>query len=234
MGIILKSITKSYGGVNVFENFNADFEFGKISCVLGELGSGKTTLLNIIGGVCPYGGSVENAGRVSYIFQTDRLIENLTAQKNLEYVLKSGEKDKEAMRRKAEDMLRKVELFHKKDAYPGQLSGGMRQRLSMARAFVYPSDTLLMDEPFRSLDLPLKSRIIREFLKLWYGDRRNVIFVTHDIDEALILSDDIYVIKGSPARVISGYKINVPQNERDITRKYFTDIRGAIYGDMLK
>lgn len=234
MGIVLKDITKNYGTVKVFENFSVEFDLCKISCVLGESGSGKTTLLSIVGGICLYDGSVENVGRASYIFQSDRLIENLTVRKNLEYVLKSAEKDKEQMRLKADEMLKKVELYGKKDAYPNQLSGGMRQRLSVARAFIYPSDTLLMDEPFRSLDLPLKTRIIKEFLKLWEGDRRSVIFVTHDIDEALMLSDNIYIIKGSPAQIVKSYKINVPQSERDITKNYFTDIRNGIYNDFLK
>jgi NitT/TauT family transport system ATP-binding protein len=232
MSITLKNITKNYGDIKVFDNFNAEFESGKITCVLGESGSGKTTLLNIIGGICSYGGQVRGSGDISYIFQNERLLSNLTVQQNLEYVLKGAEKDIAKMRQKIADILNDVELFGKKDAYPDELSGGMRQRLSMARAFVYPSDTLLMDEPFKSLDYSLKNRITEKFLSLWEKYRQSVVFVTHDIDEALIIADTIYIIKGAPAQIVYKQKIDFPAGKRDITRSYFTDIRNAIYKKM--
>ncbi|MDD4003239.1 MAG: ABC transporter ATP-binding protein [Clostridia bacterium] len=234
MSIALKNITKNYGDIKVFDNFNAEFESGKITCILGESGSGKTTLLNIISGICSYCGQVQGGGKVSYIFQNERLLSNLTVQQNLEYVLKGAEKDNSAMQEKITYILKAVELYGKKDAYPKQLSGGMKQRLSMARAFVYPSDTLLMDEPFKSLDFSLKSRIIEKFISLWEKDRRSVVFVTHDIDEALIIADTIYIIKGAPAQIANEFKINSPIGKRDITENYFTEIRNNIYKIMSK
>ena len=201
-GVALRGIEKSFDGLKVFDGLDADFEGGKISCILGPSGVGKTTLLNIIGNSTDYKGVVvRGAGPVSYIYQNERLIEGLTVCQNLEYVLLAAEKDREKRRRKIVEILKTVELEEKKDSYPRQISGGMRQRVSMARAFVYPSTLLLMDEPFRSLDIALKKRMTEAFLKLWEADERTVIFVTHDIDDAL-LPPIPYMYKGQPRRYL--------------------------------
>jgi NitT/TauT family transport system ATP-binding protein len=142
-------------------------------------------------------------------------------------VLLSRIKDKRERADIIMPLLEAAEIEDKKDKYPQQLSGGMKQRLSIARAFAYPSQTLLMDEPFRSLDPALKSRIITTFLKLW--DKRTVIFVTHDIDEALLLSDTIYILNGSPATVKNMFQTEEPLMARDITDAYFSGIRKEIY-----
>ncbi len=105
----------------------------------------------------------------------------------------------------------------------------MQQRVSMARAFVYPSKILLMDEPFRSLDIGLKKRLAEAFLKLWERDKRTVVFVTHDIDEALLLSDKIQIISGSPAKITDAFDISPNQSERKLTDKNITGLRNEIY-----
>lgn len=233
MNINLKNISKIYGDIQVFNNFNLSLEKNKISCILGISGSGKTTLLNIIGNVISYQGAVENAGDISYIFQNERLINNLTVYQNIEYVLLNI-KDKKQRKDMVINMLKAVELYDKKDDYPSRLSGGMKQRLSMARAFAYPSDTLLMDEPFRSQDLSLKKRLIGEFLKLWHNEWRTVVFVTHDIDEALMIADNIYILDGMPAQITHTFNIYAKHNDRIITDKYFSDIRANIYNIMSK
>jgi NitT/TauT family transport system ATP-binding protein len=226
--IELTDITKKYGNIPVFENFSAVFKQGEISCVLGRSGSGKTTLLNIISGITFFEGKVNTANQdISYVFQDNRLINNLTVYQNVEYVLLSKIKDKRKRTNIITPLLEAAEIEDKKDKYPQQLSGGMKQRLSIARAFAYPSKTLLMDEPFRSLDPALKSRIINTFLKLW--DKRTVVFVTHDIDEALLLSDTIYILNGSPATVTNMFDIEKPLTARDITDAYFSKIRKEIY-----
>ena len=233
MNITLKGITKKYGDLTVFENINTSFEKGKISCILGSSGSGKTTLLNIISGLTEFKGELSKENDlISYIFQKERLVNNLTVKDNLEYVLFSQIKDKQIRENKINSILKAVELYEKRNEYPYQLSGGQQQRLSMARAFVYSSKILLMDEPFKSLDISLKKRMIEEFYKLWDNDKRTVIFVSHNIDEALMLADKIFILKGKPAKIFKTFDIDKPHKKRNITDENFTKLRNQIYDTM--
>ncbi|MGN0033530.1 MAG: ABC transporter ATP-binding protein [Candidatus Limimorpha sp.] len=200
--IILDKICKSYGGNVIFSDFGIGFRDNVISCILGPSGCGKTTLLNIIGAVDNAdGGAVEGVDgrRISYVFQEPRLLPWLTARENIELVLKGS---REEIRRETDEILRLVELEGCSELYPSQLSGGMSQRVSIARAFAYPSEIMLMDEPFSGLDLSLKENIMERFLFLWRKKNRTVIFVTHDIDEAITLSDDIFIFSKSPVSVL--------------------------------
>ena len=185
--IEFKNITKKYGSLTVYENFNLSLEEGKITCILGESGSGKTTLLNMLAGLTPYEGEILQKPACSYIFQQPRLVPSLTVRGNLKLVCKD--------KNRVEEMLLAVGLSDKAGAYPAQLSGGQAQRVSIARAFLYPSSLVLMDEPFSSLDLALKLKISALFLKLWKRERRTAVFVTHDADEAAMLSNRVLVLK---------------------------------------
>ena len=185
--IEFKNITKKYGSLTVYENFNLSLEEGKITCILGESGSGKTTLLNMLAGLTPYEGEISQKAACSYIFQQPRLVPSLTVRGNLKLVCKD--------KNRVEEMLLAVGLSDKAGAYPAQLSGGQAQRVSIARAFLYPSSLILMDEPFSSLDLALKLKISALFLKLWKRERRTAVFVTHDSDEAAMLSNRVLVLK---------------------------------------
>lgn len=182
----IKNFTKSYGSVSVYENFNLSLEEGKITCILGESGSGKTTLLNCVAGLCDYAGEIP-AARCSYIFQSPRLLPHLTVYDNLKLVCKDGDK--------IFAMLERVRLSDKALAYPKTLSGGQAQRVAIARAFLYGGDVLLMDEPFSSLDLRLKNRMIALFTEVWRSDRRTVLAVTHDPDEAIAIAHRILVLR---------------------------------------
>ncbi|MCD8372907.1 MAG: ABC transporter ATP-binding protein [Clostridia bacterium] len=185
--ISLKNVTKKYGGLTVYEGFNLDISEGQITCILGESGSGKTTLLNMLAGLTDYEGEITKKS-CSYIFQQPRLLPNLTVRGNLSLVCK----DKNAV----DSMISAVGLQDKAESYPVTLSGGQAQRVAIARAFLYPSELILMDEPFASLDLALKLKVINLFLDLWQSERRTAVFVTHDADEALMLSHRIAVLKG--------------------------------------
>ena len=201
--IRLENISKSYGGNVVFSNFSMELRDDVITSILGPSGCGKTTLLNIIGAVgAADAGRVKGIGgrRASYVFQEPRLLPWLTGRENIELVLK-GSRDE--IRRQTDEILSIVELEGCASMYPSQLSGGMCQRVSIARAFAFPSEIMLMDEPFSSLDLALKKNIMERFLSLWKMKTRTVIFVTHDIDEALTLSDDIFIFSKSPVSVLS-------------------------------
>lgn len=182
--IELVNVSKKYANTPVYENFSLEIEEGKITCLLGASGCGKTTLLNMLAGLTPYEGRIGNVPeRISYIFQEERLLPNLTVKQNVALVL-----GKNADGKKISEMLEKVELSGKEDAYPAELSGGQAQRVSVARAFAYPSGLILMDEPFSSLDTALKIRLIDVFCRLWQEEKRTAVFVTHDAEEAYMLA----------------------------------------------
>ena len=182
--IELVNVSKKYANTPVYENFSLGIEEGKITCLLGASGCGKTTLLNMLAGLTPYEGRIGNVPeRISYIFQEERLLPNLTVKQNVALVL-----GKNADGKKISEMLEKVELSGKEDAYPAELSGGQAQRVSIARAFAYPSGLILMDEPFSSLDTALKIRLIDVFCRLWREEKRTAVFVTHDAEEAYMLA----------------------------------------------
>lgn len=184
--IEIKNLTKRYGELSVYDNFSLSIEEGKIISVLGESGSGKTTLLNCIAHLTPFEGDITKL-KCSYVFQTPRLVPNLTVKENLRLICKDE--------RKINDMLAKVHLSDKADSYPIKLSGGQAQRVSLVRAFLFESDIILMDEPLSSLDLRLKKEITELFLSIWENDKRTVIYVTHDINEAVEIAHRIIILR---------------------------------------
>ena len=190
--IMFDRVGKKYGDLTVYDGFSLELGAGKITCLLGPSGCGKTTLLNMLAGLVPYQGKIENIpSRISYIFQEDRLLPNLTVRQNIRFVLGKAASDA-AIR----SVLEKVELSDKADAYPSELSGGQAQRVSIARAFAYPSELILMDEPFSSLDTALKIRLMGVFVRLWREEKRTAVFVTHDAEEAYMLAHRALVLKG--------------------------------------
>jgi NitT/TauT family transport system ATP-binding protein len=188
----VRNLNKSFGDNRVLVSLNLNFEKDKITVVTGPSGCGKTTLLNIISGIeKPDSGEVIMKDRsISFIFQEDRLIPDLTVYRNIEFVLKSTMTEQQS-KPVIEKYLDLVKLTDARDKYPEQLSGGMKRRVAIARAFAYRSNLLIMDEPFKGLDEKLKKEIIDEFLRIYNQDKRTVILVTHDMDEAVFLGDAI-------------------------------------------
>lgn len=181
----IENLSKKYKKLSVYENFHLTIEKGKILALLGESGSGKTTLLNCIAGLTAFEGDVPKL-KCSYVFQSPRLVPNLTVTENLKLICKDENK--------ISDMLKKVRLEDKAESYPVKLSGGQAQRVSLARAFLFESDIILMDEPLTSLDLKLKKEMADLFLSMWQNDKRTVVFVTHDVDEAVAFAHRIIVL----------------------------------------
>ncbi len=184
----LEHITKRYGDAAALSDVSLEFEAGKITAVLGESGAGKTTLLNVLAGLTSYEGSVEGHAPYSYLFQSPKLLPNLTAEENLRFVLPKDTWGEVGA------MLERVGLAGREKSYPRQLSGGERQRVAIARAFLYPHELLLMDEPFSSLDLSLKKTILELVAQLWRERGETVVFVTHDVHEAALLSHRAVVL----------------------------------------
>lgn len=203
--IELKDISKNFNGTQILRDFNLTLESGVITCLFGPSGVGKTTVANIAAGLIPIdGGSICRTGGstlYSYVFQEPRLLEWYSVYDNIDFVLKDIYPD-DKRHEVISSYLSMMELAEYKDYKPKELSGGMAQRVSLARAFAYPSNVLIMDEPFKGLDIKLKGEMMLAFQKLWSESKRTVLFITHDIDEAARLSDVILIIKGRPAKVI--------------------------------
>lgn len=201
--ISIKNINKQFNNKVIFEDFNIDFYENQVNCIIGKSGCGKSTLLNIISGIIKNDDekfeTIEKYG-VSYIFQDDRLIDWLTVGENITLVVK-----KLYNKKKCDDLCNKylslVGIKEYKNYYPQMLSGGLRQRVNIARAFIYPSKIIIMDEPFKSIDVINKEIIMNNFRKILEKEKRTVLFVTHDIDEALLLSDKIYVLGKLPVEI---------------------------------
>ncbi|MHC1779889.1 MAG: ABC transporter ATP-binding protein [Bacteroidales bacterium] len=217
MGLFIKDLNKKFDELILFKDFNVELEESTITCILGPSGCGKTTLLNIIGGITePESGSLIGFDYkvFSYIFQEPRLLPWKTVRGNIEFVLDEG-LSRHEKRRQALDLIRLVDLENFASYYPSQLSGGMRQRVSIARAFACHSDIILMDEPLSGLDSSLKQNMIKWFSGIWRADGRTVIFVTHNVDEALLLGNEVVVLSKAPVRIIAREKIAEPTGERN-------------------
>ncbi len=213
--VTVKGLGVKFGERKVFEGFDITFDEHRINVVLGASGVGKTTLLNAIAGLVPFEGTISGAeGGISYIFQKDRLIPTISVYKNLDLVLRSAVADKNERKERIDEILARLEVLSERDKYPTELSGGQAQRISMARAFLYPSEVLLMDEPFRALDLGLKTRLIAQLDGLLASSPRTVIFVTHDVEECLWAADGYTVLDGAPARIVLSRVSDIPRAER--------------------
>lgn len=199
--INLNNITKNYKDRQLFNDFSCQFDAGKIHVVMGKSGIGKTTLLNVLANLVDFQGTT-NVENVSYVFQDARLIETLTVYKNLELVLKNIEKDKAKRRETIEKYLEIAEILQLKGKFPKELSGGEAQRVAIVRAFIYPADVILLDEPFQMLDVGLKKRLLNTIANMFEIEKdKTVIFVSHDIFDALSIADEIWLLEGSPIEI---------------------------------
>ena len=205
MKISINNLNKSFGSKIVFKDFNLDLNDEKINCIVGKSGCGKSTFLNIISGLTDIdSGEILgiNTCDISYVFQEDRLIDWLTVEENISLVVKRIY-DKKKIKKLCDKYLDLVGIKEYKNYYPQMLSGGLRQRVNIARSFIYPSKIIIMDEPFKSIDVVNKEIIMNNFKKILEKEKRTVLFVTHDIDEAILLSDKIYVLGNSPVEIKS-------------------------------
>ncbi|MDQ0148374.1 ABC transporter ATP-binding protein [Eubacterium multiforme] len=216
--LILKNVCKSFGEKKVLDNFNLVLDNSKINCLIGESGKGKSTILNLISGLLKLdSGTIEgcNLNNVSYIFQEDRLIPWLTVSQNLKLALKNYYKGID-LDNKVLEVLKKVSGEDWVNTYPDKLSGGMKQRINIARALGKPSKVILMDEPFKSLDYKTKYSIMDEFKKIFNEDKRIVIFVTHDVDECIYFQGKVIVVGESPLKVKGVFIEELQKHKGDI------------------
>lgn len=226
--MVVKKLCKRYrtesGEKIVFDNFSAEFKDGKVTAVMGSSGIGKTTLLNCIAKLTDYDGEIAGVGSSAYVFQEDRLIPDKTVYDNIDFVMQTEDADERKKRIK--NALSVTELLSEAFRYPSELSGGQRKRVSLARAFACGRELMLLDEPLSSLDIGLKFRIFDVMKKVFKSDSKTVIMVTHDVDEALTLADEIVIIdKGG---VAYRKEFSTDLFDRDITDDECNRIRREI------
>lgn len=224
----INRIKKSFDTICVLNNLSMKVDENEIVCIIGPSGCGKSTLLNIISGLSKpsEGEVVNNSGEISYVFQEDRLLPWKNVYENIRIV------NKKCSREKCLELIKKVGLKGFEGYYPSELSGGMRQRCSIARAFNYEASLLLMDEPFKSLDYNLRIGMIRYLLELWESTKKSIIFVTHEIDEALLLGDRVLALSNRPTKVIREFDIKIPKNKRNLTDTHLVTVRNGIINSL--
>lgn len=226
--MVVKKLCKRYrtesGEKIVFDNFSAEFKDGKVTAVMGSSGIGKTTLLNCIAKLTDYDGEIAGVGSSAYVFQEDRLIPDKTVYDNIDFVMQTEDADERKKRIK--NALSVTELLSEAFRYPSELSGGQRKRVSLARAFASGTDLMLLDEPLSSLDIGLKFRIFDVMKKVFKSDSKTVIMVTHDVDEALTLADEIVIIDKGGAAYRKEFSTDL--FDRDITDDECNRIRKEI------
>lgn len=226
-------------------DMNLDVGEGVFLSVVGPSGCGKSTVLNLAAGLTmPSEGSVKIFGKAlrglnrrdSYMFQQDALLPWKTVAENVTLGLTFHGKRGAEARESGRDWIRRVGLDGFADSFPHHLSGGMRKRVAMAQNWIVNPDMLLMDEPFSALDIHTRLRMEQELLNLWSGSNKTVLFVTHDLEEAIALSDEVAVLSAGPgSRLIKRYQVSLarPRDLIDIrTRSEFIDLYGHIWADL--
>lgn len=216
----LINITKKYANNIIFENFSCVFDDNKITAILGPSGVGKSTLIKIINNTTAYEGEIVNPkGKGAIVYAEQRLLPNLTINNNLHYILKHVEKDKLIRNKIIENMLFELNIFDYKNLFPSELSTGIAQRVALARALLFPSNSLIMDEPFRGLDIGVRIKLIENFISVWNKNKKTVIWVTHDINEAVSIADKIIVLGKKPAEIIYETSISSSHENRNMNNE---------------
>jgi NitT/TauT family transport system ATP-binding protein len=199
--IKVDKVSHSYGAVSVLHNISLEVNPGEIVMLVGPSGCGKTTILNLLSGyVQPLSGSVKKEGVTRTIYQQDGLFPWLTVSENIFMGLRAIESE-EVRNKELTDLIKLVRMEGFESHYPHQLSGGMRQRVELARVLAGDSDILLMDEPFSALDYQTRLQMRSELVRMLRQRPRTIIFVTHDIEEAAQLADRVLVLSKRPATI---------------------------------
>lgn len=233
-----RDLAVSFGPVEVLRDITLDVREGEFVCILGPSGCGKSTLLNVVGGfIRPTGGEATIDGeRVSrpdprriFVFQERGVFPWLNVEQNIGFGLfrlSDGEKTK-----RIAHYVQLVGLSGFEKAYPRELSGGMKQRLEVARALAVNPDVLYLDEPFGALDSITRLQMRRELLRIWHAERKTILFVTHDIEESVQLADRVVVLSQRPARVRAIVDIDIP-HPRDLSAARYIELRDRLFAEI--
>lgn len=230
--------------MTALRDFTMNVAQGEFACVVGPTGCGKSTTLNLVTGLAkPSAGEVSLMGKpiegispdIGFVFQADALFPWLNVIDNVSAGPRYRGMGKEEAYDKARSWIARVGLARFEKHYPHQLSGGMRKRVALAQTFINEPKILLMDEPFSALDVQTRTLMQGELLDLWQQSGASVIFVTHDLEEAIALADKVYVLTAGPATVKSVYDIDIPRPRVMEDIRYdsqFVDIAKVIWDDL--
>lgn len=237
----VSKVFKTPGGQDVIalQDVNAYVEEGEFVTIVGTSGCGKSTLLRIVAGLDkPSSGGIVLDGRETYrpgadrgmVFQSYTLYEWLTVAENIGFGMRLAGRSKTEIREKTKRLVHEIGLSGFEDAYPKFLSGGMKQRVAIARAMANDPEILLLDEPFGALDAQTRIYMQEMLLKLVEENKMTVLFVTHDIDEAIFLGDAVYVMTFRPGRIKEEFKIEAPhpRSHEMRTNEFFIDLKKKI------
>ena len=235
MSVVVENVSKKFitktDEINTLNNINVEFHTGEFVCILGPSGCGKSTLLNIIAGlerattgrvICK-GKVVTEAGPDRVVmFQEPALFPWLRVIDNVEFGMKLAGIPKDQRREKAIKYLKMVHLTRFQNCFIHELSGGMRQRVALARALTLDSDVLLMDEPFAALDSQTKSILQVELQQIWLKTKKTIIFVTHNVEEAVLLADRVIVMAANPGTIKKEFRIQLarPRQPENVDLAY--------------
>jgi len=209
----MRGVGHDHGATAVLREIDLTVRRGELVVVVGPSGCGKTTLLSVLAGhLCPSAGALERTASSRMIYQEGGLFPWLTVRENIALGLRDARgREPVGATAKVADLVQLISLTGFEDHFPHQLSGGMRQRVELARAMASEADVLLMDEPFSALDYQTRTRMRRELLAMLRARPRTVVFVTHDIEEAVQLADRVIVLSGRPARVKRVLELKMPR-----------------------
>lgn len=235
----VKNISKSFDDEKIIENISLELHEGEIVSLLGVSGGGKTTLFNIIAGLSqPDDGEVlldgedivGKPGSVSYMLQKDLLLPYYTIVDNVALPLIVGGMDKKAAREKAQSYFEEFGLDGTENKYPSQISGGMKQRAALLRTYLFSEKVALLDEPFSALDMMTKTTVHEWYLEVMEKIKLSTLFITHDIDEAILLSDRIYLLTGKPGQITKEViiKEHKPRNKEFNLSEAFMEYKRTI------
>lgn len=226
---INKSFKSNKKDLNVLEDINLHIDKGKFVCLLGPSGCGKTTLLRLIAGLdTPTSGEIIADGEIvkkpsgdrAVIFQQYSLFPWLTVLDNVMFGLNLNNKSKEENLKSAETYLERVGLIEFKDSYPHELSGGMKQRVAIIRSLLNHTPILLMDEPFSALDMQNRHKLQEQLIGVWKRFENTIVFVTHDVDEAVYLADEIVILDKNPGKVKEIFHVELERPRKRETTEF--------------
>lgn len=242
--IAVRQVTKTFVArgreVSALLPTTLDIPAGAFVSFVGPSGCGKSTLLNMIAGIIPpSSGAVEHGGRVvdginthvGYMTQADSLLPWRTTEQNVAFPLVLRGQGKAEIEARVAKMLDMVGLSNFRQQFPSELSGGMRKRVALAQVLAYDPETLLMDEPFGALDAQLKLVMQAELARIWEETRKTIVFVTHDLAEAIALSDHVVIFSGRPGRIKAIKQIDLPR-PRDVFKLQFDPAFREIYNEL--
>jgi ABC-type nitrate/sulfonate/bicarbonate transport system ATPase subunit len=209
--LVLENVSFNYGALAILRNLTLSIKGGELVVLVGPSGCGKTTLLSLLSGyIKPVSGQVITNGITRTVYQQDGLFPWLSVSENIMLGLRSIE-SKAQCKKELRDLIELIHLEGFENHYPHQLSGGMRQRVELARVLAGESDILLMDEPFSSLDYQTRLRMRHELVRILARRPKTIVFVTHDIEEAAQLADRVLVLSNRPAHISRELFINAPR-----------------------